>query len=197
MNVPSKWSEITIDRYYDLVSVTNTEYKSDEVKALAVLGAISGEEPEYFENVPINDLKKYLINAQFISSPFEKKKKISPSFKIKGRKFYFDMALTESAAGCFIDLSEYAKSPNSNIHNVLAVFCYETNWLGRRKEKTIKKQKEYAELFLRNLTMDIAQEYSSFFLLSYKKLQEATQIYLDKQIAKNKKMLMKEINQSL
>lgn len=195
MKVPKNWNEITIEKYYNLVSVTKTEYKNDEVKSFAILGALAGVEPEYFENIPITDLKQLLNDSDFISNPITNKP-VTPFFKLKGRKFFFDMVLRDSIAGCFIDLSEYAKEPSTNIHNVLSVFCYEVNWLGKRKKKTINMQREYANFFLKNLTMDIAISYSGFFLTSYEKLQEATRIYLDKQIAKSRKMILKAINQS-
>jgi hypothetical protein len=196
MKVPSKWSELTIDKFYLLNEASKLDFKNDEIKSFAILGAITGKEPEYFENIPINLLKKYLNDASFISTEIPKKK-AAISFKLKNRRFEFDMYLRDSIASCFIDISEYAKSPNENIHNVLSIFAYELNWFGKRKPKTIKNQKEYAELFLKNLTIDLAMSYSTFFLNSWEKLQRATKTYLVKERLKVLKMAKKMLDHHL
>lgn len=198
VNYPTSWQDVTIKQYYDLLEVINIE-ANDEDKALMMLGALTGIPIEDLQSkVPISELKKAIDALQFIGGKTDYKPKVV--LRLGKRKFEFDMILKESNAASFISLSDYCKDAETtkkNIHNIIAVFTHELGWFGRRKARTIHSQKEMAEYFLNNLTMDKAFGYSAFFLTSYKALLKSTADYLKRKQMKIARELMKVANQTL
>lgn len=198
MKIPKSWADVTIQQYYNLLDVIDLPI-SNEDKSVAILGALTDTDPEYIvSNVSINKLTKALKDISFISDATAKKG-VRSVVKLNGKRIGFDLILRDSNANSFISLSELNKTPEiakKNIHNVLAVFCYEVNFWGVRKERTIKSQKDIAEFLLNNMTMDEAFRYRDFFLLSYKKLQKSTLDYLALKRRETLKELKKVIHQS-
>lgn len=196
MKAPTSWSDITLKQYYNLLDVLELQLP-DEDKAIAILSALTGLKIEYLTTkVGVKDLAKAISDLKFIESTkttgFAK-----AFFKLKGRTFDFDLILRDSNASSFISLSEHTKTSeisNKNIHNVLAIFCHETNFFGFRKKRTVNSQKEIAEFLKENMNMNDAFLYSSFFLSSRKKLLKSTLDYLDKTNKKVLKDLKKEMN---
>lgn len=198
MNAPKSWKDVSINQYYDFLDTLDLPL-NDEDKALAMLASLSGVSIEYLQNnVGIKDLAKAIRDLNFISE-IKGIGQVKPTFKLKGKKFSFDMILKESSASSFISFLELTKSidiSKKSIHNIIAIFCYELNFFGFKKKRTVQSQKEIAEYLKNNMSMNDAFLYRDFFLLSYKQLSKATLIYLDKQNKKMLKTLMKEMNQS-
>lgn len=199
MKYPTKWGDVTLKQYYDLIDALENEAPNEEVKALTILSAVTGISCEDLESkVSAKEIVKALNSLKFINT--EVKERPKATIRVKGRRFLFDMVLRDSLAGSFIDISTYtkdAKTAKKNIHNVIAIFAHEVNWFGFRKKRSIKDQQEIAEFFKENLTMDYAFGYSSFFLTSWQRLQKATLIYLEKEKKKILRTLKKELSQTL
>jgi len=198
MKTPKSWSDITIQQYYNLLEAIDLPL-SDEDKSVAILGALTDTDMEYIkENVSIKDLTKALHSLSFISNT-KSEGAVKPTMRIGGKKISFDLILRESSANSFISLTELNKTPElskTNIHKVMAVFCYELNWWGKRKERTIKSQLELADFLLNNMTMNDAFRYRDFFLLSYQNLQKSTLDYLASKRMETLKTLKKVIAQT-
>lgn len=198
MKQTKSWEDVTLKQYYDLLDVIDL-HLSDEDKAIAMLSAVSGVDMDVLINkVDVKVLGKAISDLKFIENTIPTGK-AKAFFKLKGRKFFFDMVLRDSNASSFISLTENTKTGDiakRNIHNVMAIFCHELNWWGVKKKRTINSQKEIADFFKDNMNMNDAFLYRDFFLLSYKSLQKATLSYLGKQ---NKKMMkeLKKVQRSL
>lgn len=195
MRYPLDWSDVTIKQYYDLLDVLKID-SDDESKSLLILSSLTGITVEDLESKhPVKDVKAAIQAMAFVG----KKSKYSPKviLRLKRRKFQFNFNLKEALAGSFISLSDYCKNDkaNENIHNVLAIFCDELNFWGFKKKKTIVTQKEIAEYFLNNLTMDKAFAYSDFFLSNYNRLLKATRDYLIRKKRKIQRQLLKMADQ--
>lgn len=195
MKAPKSWSEITLNQYYNLLDVLDLPL-SNEDKAIAMLSALTDIPIETLTNdIPAKELAVAISGLKFIEIT-ETKGTAKAFFKLKGRSFDFDLILKDSNASSFISLSENTKTPeisNKNIHNVLAIFCHETNFFGFRKKRTVNSQKEIAEFLKNNMNMNDAFLYSSFFLSSRKSLLKSTLDYLDKTNKKILKDLKKEM----
>jgi len=196
MNVPKNWNEVSIATYYNLLEALEIKWETKEDQGLALLSALTGiSMKDLYEKYSITQVSKAIKSIGFINERAKNKPKVT--VKIKGRKFEFDMILRDSNANSFISLSELSKEPNSNVHNIVAIFTHELNFFGFRKPRTIQSQKEMAEFFKENMTMDMAFSYLDFFLRSYKTLSEATRIYLSREKAKAMKIMRKVIDQPL
>lgn len=197
MNVPNNWKQVSINQYYNLLDVMELPL-SDEDKAIAMLSALTDKPVEYLtDSIGITELMQSINSLKFIGDT-EILAPAKARFKCNGKRFSFDLVLKDSNASSFISLSESIKDPvksKKNIHNVVAIFCHELNWLGFRKKRTVTSQKEIAEFLKNNMNMFDAFTYRDFFLRSYKVLSKATLNYLDKQNKKILKELKKMRNQ--
>jgi hypothetical protein len=194
MKTPKSWADVTIAQYYNLTEAISMDWETDTDKAIAMLSALSGISIKALnEDVSVEDLKKAIKNIVFIGEG-KPKGTPRPYLKVGKRRFEVDLILRESAASSFISLSELSKeNANLNIHSIMAVFCYEKNWIGFRKKKTASSEKEIAEYFKANMTMDKAFIYSGFFLRSFQALYKAMLGYSELKNREAMKMLKKEI----
>lgn len=195
MNTPKSWADVKVNQYYNLVEALEMDWTDDAKKAVAMLSALSGISiKQLMEEVPTKKLIQYINDISFIGNDKVKGNPL-PVIWVGKRRFQVDLLIRESTASSFISMTELCKNhqtTKTNIHNVMAVFCFETNWLGFRKKRTAKSQKEIAEYFKNNLTMDRAFIYSGFFLRSWTALSKAMLTYSDQQIKKAAKILKKE-----
>ena len=197
MNVkpPKSWADVTIAQYYNLCEAIEMDWADDTDKAVAMLSALSGISiKQLMEETDTKDLLRYINDIKFIGSD-----KVaghpSPSLRVGRRKFIVDLMIRDSTASSFISLTELSKTneiAKVNIHSIMAVFAYEVNWFGLRKKRTAQSQREIAEYFKANLTMDKAFIYSGFFLRSWNNLSKAMLSYSASMNRKAMKILLKE-----
>ena len=195
MKVPKTWAGVSVRQYYNLIDAIELPL-SNEDKAIACVSALTDVSIEDLQNnIPIDELTKAIAQIGFISNSkgIGTPKSI---LKLGGKKIGFDMILRDSNASSFISLSELTKTPEAskkNIHNIIAIFCYELNWIGVRKKRTINSQKEIAELLKERMNMNDAFLYRDFFLSSYNNLLKGTLDYLARKHQKIRKELKKQI----
>lgn len=193
---PKSWFDVSINQYYNLCEAIAMDWETDTDKAIAMLSALSGVSIKSLnEDVPLTTLKKAITDISFIGDP-KPKGVPRPYLRVGLRRFEVDLILRDSSASSFISLSDCTKdkeTTNKNLHNVMAVFCHEVNWLGFRKKRTASSQKEIAEYLKNNMTMDKAFVYGGFFLKSWQGLSSATLAYLNK----NNRKMMREMAKRL
>lgn len=197
MKIPKSWSEVSISKFNELHEVLGLTFPNNEVKVLTILSALCDCSIEYLESkMDVTKLSKAIADITFISKPPVKVKPM-PTIKVGGKRFVFDMILKDSLASSFIDLSEYAKNEKTakeNLHNVIAIFCYEVNWFGFKKKKTVQDTKRIAEFIKENMSIDVALGYTGFFLTSYHNLLRGTVTYSEKATKKAMKIAKKSLN---
>lgn len=198
MKAPKNWSEVTIAQYYNLCEAISMDWETNEDKAVAMLSALSGVSIlELNEVVPLPELKEAIKGIAFIGED-RTDGKVKPILWVGTRKFEIDLMIRESTASSFISLADLTKdkeTSKTNLHSIMAVFAYEVNWFNRRKKRTAASQKEIAEYFRENLTMDKAFIYSGFFLRSWENLSKVMLDYLNKENEKIAKEIFSLIEQ--
>lgn len=124
-------------------------------------------------------------------------KKISPKYKLNGKRYKVMMNLTKLNAAQFIDLQQIIQN-GSKLNELISIYFIpqKRTWLGY---KTMKYNDGYDMMKLRdeiyeNMTMSVAQSMSDFFLKTSTQLLAVTQIYLKKKLMMTKK---KEHNLSI
>jgi len=195
MKTPKAWSQVTISQYYNLCEAIDMDWADDTDKAVAMLSALSGISiKQLMEETDTKDLIKAINDIKFIGND-KVEGHPSPRLRVGRRKFIVDLMIRDSTASSFISLTELSKTneiAKVNIHSIMAVFAYEVNWFGLRKKRTAKSQKEIAEYFKANLTMDKAFIYSGFFLRSWIALSKGMLSYSESMNRKAMKILVKE-----
>ena len=195
MKTPKSWADVTIAQYYNLCEAIEMDWADDTDKAVAMLSALSGISiKQLMEETDTKDLMRYINDIKFIGDD-KVKGHPSPKLRVGRRKFIVDLMIRDSTASSFISLTELSKTneiAKVNIHSIMAVFAYEVNWFGLRKKRTAQSQREIAEYFKENMTMDKAFIYSGFFLRSWNNLSRAMLSYSELKRRKAMKILAKE-----
>lgn len=200
MKVPSSWSDVTLNQFYNLQEAVEMDFEDGLDRITAYLSALTFKPITYWtEEINTIQLRDAIGKLKFINEP-KKDYPVKMVVKVGKKRFYVDLVLRDSIASTFIDLATICKDKDKlkvRYHEVLSIFFYELNWLGFKKKRTVNSQKEIAEYLKEHCTMDLAFAYAGFFLASYQRLLRSTKGYLDKEMEKARKMLQKELNRPL
>jgi hypothetical protein len=198
MKVPQNWSEITIGKYQDLISLE----KSDDViqQEIQILSALTGEPESMFEDMSVEDLKGLISKTAFLSD-LPNSKKIPRSIKVAGKKFTINLMISDLSGGQYIDLMTLTKDGGKVIekmHEILAIFIHPMErrfFMWMPVPYSGDKHRDTADFLKKNLTMDVAYPIAIFFCLLYENLMAGIQDYFlkkaDKEISKAKRILKK------
>ena len=202
VRVPTSWEDVTLRQFIELSKVPDMGFSKEDAN-LRILSILTGIDDSELYELPVGELAKINALVKFIESKdslFPVKYKI----KIKDKRYKFEWKTNLLTSGEYIDIQEYLKSKNDNLHKILAIYLKPINIFGFRiKSKykkniygkyiqTLESREETAQFLLDNITMDKVFAMSGFFLQTWGVLMKATQAYL----AKEKNRAMKAINLS-
>ena len=215
------WNRVTIKRFVALNEVMNKNYVTDEDKVFAIMEVLYDKPKEYFENLPIVELKRLIEQSKFV---FERPEDNSAKsvLIVNGNVYNVELKLSELTGGEYRDLSTLCKdeaSINANYHLIMSLFMSRRDWFGRSvfkkwveaaktKEELIvvhskitKERIKIAEELYNHMTMDKVFSYSNYFFLLSQKLITNTKDYLHKKAMKEMKkansLLSKAIKKDL
>jgi hypothetical protein len=151
---------------------------------------LSGIDYEQIQEMDIREINEMARSISFIREPATNK---AVNDVIIGKTIYnLQPDVTQMSYGQFKDLSHYTKNKeaiNDNLHFIMALFLYEK---GTKYDKGFK---ERAELFRKELTMDVVFPLSAFFFELLKEYVKTTQTYSIQKVQKIVRELKKEIEQ--
>lgn len=145
VQVPSSYREITIRQFTELRDVKEDNPARRMIKMLSIL---LDKREEEVRKIPINTLRK--IDLSFLSKDPEGK--LPGSFRLKGKRYRPVLDLTRMDAGQYIDLVTYAKDPDENLHEIIALMCHGKDQVQAR-----------ADLFYQHMPVSIAYPLGVFF----------------------------------
>ena len=184
------YAKLTIKQFLKCKQIS--ELESDPIdKNIKLLSEVTGKPIEYFENLPLGELKDNLYKLAQIESLHENSK-VHMKFKIKGKRFEVIWREQELTAAQYIDVCAFTKDPEQilyNIHNILASICVERTWYGKRLKYDGAKHKDIAELFYNHMTIEQAYPIMLFFCRYYEALAESIETYLSKEVEELKQHL--------
>lgn len=204
IKVATSWSDVTVRQFIELSKVKELGF--DELDtSLRVISILSGVDDVDLVNISLSDLKRLSAKTDFIkTNRYEKLEDFS--LKLKGQRYRIEWDATKLVAGEYIDIQNYiSKGAHENIHKIMASYIKPVNLFGFRKKGCYKKSKEgkwlqtvesraiTSELILDHLTMDKVFSINGFFLNRWKRLTEATQVYLEQK----KRIQMKKLKREL
>ena len=138
-------------------------------------------------------LRKFEVNDTLDSNA-----KVKMKFKLGGKKYIILWRQQDMTAEQYIDASHFCKDQTNivhNIHNILASLAVERTWW-KNKPYSGETHKERAELFKREMRIKDAYPVMVFFYTYFKKLDDNTLTFLEKEAAKVKEVLGKRFTQS-
>lgn len=207
ITVPTDWKDIKLKQFVEIGKVPSLNF-SEEDAQFKVLEILTGVSDEVFLKLPLPELKQILKKTSFIYTSPEPKG-IRNVIKIKGQRYRVRYKANELTGGEYIDVQHYlSEGVNVNLHKILAVYLHPINMFGFKQRKryervkwglvqTIESRKQTEDLIYEHMTMDNVFPISSFFLRSWGALVRATQVYLEKKVARINRNLLREAKKHL
>jgi hypothetical protein len=181
------FKQITIGQFLKCKTISDLE--TDPLnRQIKLLAELSGKSFDEIESMPIEKLTEALKEFNKIEL-LNKDARVKMTFKVKGRRFKCVWQTQKLTAAQYIDATSFCKDEAniiSNIHNILAAICVESNWYGKAKKYDGINHKEVADLFYNHLKIDTAYPIMLFFCKYYKELAGNILIYLESEAVKAK-----------
>tara|TARA_R100001463_G_scaffold91483_1_gene146224 strand:+ start:139 stop:723 length:585 start_codon:yes stop_codon:yes gene_type:complete len=121
--VPTDWKDITIAEYQRYLQLANTRRKTKDDEIIAMFCKV---DKELIKKVKLKD-KKVLVDkiSKFVNSKNETS--LEKRIKFKGKKYGFIPNLSKITTGEFVDIEEYGKDININLHRIMSVLYREVD----------------------------------------------------------------------
>jgi len=125
LNIPTDWKDITIEKYQKYLKLVNSKRGNKKIEE----GAI-----KLFCNISDSLLKKMKLKdrkqiaskiATFING--DPQKELERVVVFNGKEFGFIPNLNKITTGEYIDIEEYSKNLNDNLHSIMSVLYREVD----------------------------------------------------------------------
>ena len=121
--VPTEWKDITIAEFQRYLQIANTKRKTRDDEIISMFCKI---DKKLIKRLQLKQ-KKLLVDKinKFVNSKNETI--LEKRIKFKGKQFGFVPNLSKITTGEFVDIEEYGKDINKNLHRIMSVLYREVN----------------------------------------------------------------------
>lgn len=203
------WNNITIQDYYNLTTIINSENIEFEVERdIKLLSYVSGEPEAYYEAMPVSELAKHTKHIAFLSVG-EIPGKVEEYITVDNQKYKVSLDAFDISSGRYIDIMHFTKEPGyliKELHNIMAVLCLPLkkpgliskilNQEGQPYEYGEIKHSYVADQMLNARYIDCYHT-AGFFLRLWIGLKDSLKIYLTQTIAETGMMTKEEAARTL
>ena len=121
--VPTEWKDITIAEFQRYLQIANTKRKTRDDEIISMFCKI---DKKLIKKLQLKQ-KKLLVDKinKFVNSKNETI--LEKRIKFKGKQFGFVPNLSKITTGEFVDIEEYGKDINKNLHRIMSVLYREVN----------------------------------------------------------------------
>lgn len=188
ITIKNNWKEVSIKDYLTIINLIDESEDLDKIELNNyLLTILTGLSLHQINNMSLKDYKFATKNIAFIyTQPTET---VKNEYVINGKKYKLNKKISECVTGQYLDLLTLTKNIDNilpNIHKIIAIFLSPID-----KKYGEYDLEEVANEFYEHLNIADAMAISLFFYHLENKLLEATQLYLEKQEKKAKKILKK------
>ena len=119
--VPTEWKDITIEEYQRYLQIAKSKRRTRDDEIISMFCKI---DKELIKRLKLKD-KKVLVDKinKFVNSKNETS--LEKRIKFKGRQYGFIPNLSKITTGEFVDIEEYGKDINKNLHRIMSVLYRE------------------------------------------------------------------------
>ena len=121
--VPTEWKDITIAEFQRYLQIANTKRKTRDDEIISLFCKI---DKSILKKLKLKD-KRILVDKinKFVNSKNETE--LVKRIKFKDKQYGFIPNLSKITTGEFIDIEEYGKDINANLHRVMSVLYREVD----------------------------------------------------------------------
>ena len=119
--VPTEWKDITIAEYQRYLQIAKSNRRTRDNEIISLFCKI---DKEFIKKLKLKD-KKVLVDKinKFVNSKNETS--LEKRIKFNGKKYGFIPNLSKITTGEFVDIEEYGKDINKNLHRIMSVLYRE------------------------------------------------------------------------
>ena len=119
--VPTEWKDITIAEYQRYLQIAKSNRRTRDNEIISLFCKI---DKELIKKLKLKD-KKILVDKinKFVNSKNETS--LEKRIKFNGKKYGFIPNLSKITTGEFVDIEEYGKDINKNLHRIMSVLYRE------------------------------------------------------------------------
>jgi len=119
--VPTEWKDITIAQYQRYLQIAKSKRRTRDNEIISLFCKI---DKEFIKKLKLKD-KKVLVDKinKFVNSKNETS--LEKRIKFNGKKYGFIPNLSKITTGEFVDIEEYGKDINKNLHRIMSVLYRE------------------------------------------------------------------------
>lgn len=119
--VPTEWKDITIAEYQRYLQISKSNRRTRDNEIISLFCKI---DKELIKKLKLKD-KKILVDKinKFVNSKNETS--LEKRIKFNGKKYGFIPNLSKITTGEFVDIEEYGKDINKNLHRIMSVLYRE------------------------------------------------------------------------
>lgn len=188
MNVATKWEEVSLKKYEELMQFIKENVKMTDldrsIEIYAILSDNKDEARDKLLNMPIDELGKELSKVQFIINKY-KSKIPDTEYTIDGNKYTVQLNLKSMTAAQYIDFQNFYKDYEKNFKYIFLCFLIPKG----KKYGEDYDVMELADSLYDKIPVTIVTDIMIFFCRLLKGLTAATLI---SSIREMKKILKKE-----
>jgi hypothetical protein len=186
MKLPKNWNEISIAQFQELQLLTEPSF-DNQLKTLSIL---SGKKLDIIEEMRIVDITSALSKLAFMAE-LPTAKNVG-SFRIGNTLYKFAANQHHLQAHQFIMVQDLFAEKDKwvqNLHMIMAALCVPYRiFPPKRKEVKTDDFEKIAAQFRDKMPISFAYAYTLFFSLCLPELLEATQVFLEQEVEKLKKI---------
>lgn len=188
------WGKITVGQFqqlYDILIGQNFDHELE--RQVRLLSCLDGKPTDYYEAMPIGDLKKECARTAFLSLEDMPAVKPPRELTIEGHRFKVIYEFNKLCAGQFIDVMTSAKNTEEHVLNLdktLAAICLPMNGKKVGKYGDVPFH-EVADLMLK-VPIVQAQAIALFFYRAWDHFLKVIPGYLEKKRKKGKELTVTE-----
>ena len=123
VTVPTEWKDITIAEYQRYLQIANSKRRTRDDEIISMFCKI---DKKFIKKLKLKD-KKILVDKvnKFVNSKNETV--LEKRIKFKEKNYGFIPNLSKITTGEFVDIEEYGKDINKNLHRVMSVLYREVD----------------------------------------------------------------------
>ena len=123
VTVPTEWKDITIAEFQRYLQIAKSTRRTRDGEIISLLCKV---DKNLVKKLKLKD-KNSLVNKinNFVNSKNETK--LEKRIKFKGKSYGFVPNLSKITTGEFVDIEEYGKNINENLHKVMSVLYREVD----------------------------------------------------------------------
>lgn len=118
--IPNSWNGITIQMFQKFEELKKKNLKEDEFNK-QVLSVICDIDGEMVDRMEVKSIKKIFKSLSFLDREIPNTEELIKKVEWNGKKYGFIPNLSEITMGEYVDIEDYCKDGQKNLHKIMSV----------------------------------------------------------------------------